>query len=89
MGQLVIFRTGICEDINIGPWQGYLQSNLNGTDAHLWTVSTSLRKRRISSENGDYTCVCEEECEPSEQFSDLSSKYVPDGLQPEVLYNTF
>lgn len=42
MGQLVIFGTGVCEDVNKGPWQGDLQGDLNGADAHLWTVAAAL-----------------------------------------------
>lgn len=46
MGQLVIFGTGIREDINEGSRQGDLQGDLNGTNAHLGTVPTSLRDKR-------------------------------------------
>lgn len=42
VGQLVVFRTGICEDIDEGPGQGDLQGDLNGADAHLWTVAAPL-----------------------------------------------
>jgi len=67
MGQSIIFRTGICEDINIGPRQGDLQSNLDGTDAHLRTVPTSLRKRGISSANGFHIHACRRVCESKYQ----------------------
>lgn len=65
MGQLVIFGTGVCEDVNKGSWQGDLQGNFNSTNAHLRTVPTSLRMRRASSANGVhvhtvYKCVSQQ-----------------------------
>lgn len=42
MGQLVVFGTGVREDVDEGSWQGDLQGDLNGADAHLWTVAAPL-----------------------------------------------
>lgn len=49
MGELIIFRARVGEDIDIRSGQGDLQGNLNGTDAHLRTVSSSLRGKRQPS----------------------------------------
>ena len=40
--ELVVFRPRVGEDVDEGPWEGDLQGDLDGTDTHLWTVSTSL-----------------------------------------------
>lgn len=42
VGQLVVFGTGVREDVDEGSWQGDLQGDLNGADAHLWTVAAPL-----------------------------------------------
>lgn len=42
LGQLVVFGSSICEHVNEGPWQGDLQGDLDGANAHFWAVSTSL-----------------------------------------------
>lgn len=42
MGQPVVFWTGVREDVDEGAWQGDLQGDLNGADAHLRTVAAPL-----------------------------------------------
>ena len=39
---VVVFGSGVGEDVDVGVWQGDLQGHLDGADAHLGTVSTTL-----------------------------------------------
>ncbi len=47
MSQLVVFWSGIRKHINVGPWKGDFKGNLDGSNAHLWTISSSLKKPNI------------------------------------------
>lgn len=57
MGQFVVFGAGVCEDINEGPRQGDLQCNLYCTDAHLWTITATLRNSKIIRKVHDYLLI--------------------------------